>query len=88
LRKCGICKQHKNHKIEENNRNAIKDVPFLSDFGSTVQKTKLKTVSLFSWERRKFKLYVRSVTVKLAIMEVSSKGYVMLLMLHGTMRSN
>lgn len=88
LRKCCICKQHTNHKVEENNRNAIKDVPFLSEFGSTVQKVKLKTVILFSWERRNFKLYVRPVTVKLAIMEVSSLGYVMLITLHGTMGCN
>jgi hypothetical protein len=61
---------------------------FSQSSGQRVQKTKLKTVSLFSWERRKFKLYVKPVTVKLAIMEVSSKGYVMLLTTRGTMRCN
>ena len=61
---------------------------FSQSSGQRVQKTKLKTVSLFSWERRKFKLYVRPVTVKFAIMEVTSKGYVMLLMSHGTMGCN
>jgi len=60
----------------------------LSEFRSTVQKAKLKTVSLLSSERRKFKPYVRPETVKLAIMEVSSQGNVMLIMLRGTVGCN